>query len=201
MTAELVLAAWVKGKLLEKRIRVPAGWGVLVGRSPMAEVRLAGDPYVSNGHALILFDGRCFLIQDLGSTNGTFVNRKQISSPRPLRPGDEIWVGKTRIMVAEIRLPLPGSLPQPAAPKPAAVGQSAPLQPAAGSIQIGTWWNVAKMGPLPAIPLDLDAIWYSSSSWPKGWEVLVPLTPGGPLTPSEFRMKWDGYGWVAQASF
>jgi FHA domain/zinc-ribbon domain len=56
------------------------------------------DAKVSRRHARIIFRGNIFMIEDLGSTNGTFVNRGRRllpGSPQVLTEGDEIIVGKT----------------------------------------------------------------------------------------------------------
>lgn len=52
-----------------------------------------GDPDVSRRHAEIQIVGAVLSIQDLGSTNGTFVNGERIDQPRSLRDGDEVRIG------------------------------------------------------------------------------------------------------------
>lgn len=56
------------------------------------------DAKVSRRHARIIYRNNAYLIEDLGSTNGTFVNRGRRllpGNPQPLNEGDEIIVGKT----------------------------------------------------------------------------------------------------------
>ena len=66
-----------------------------VGRAAGCRVPLSDDTYVSQLHARVFRkDGRYF-VEDLGSTNGTFLNRKQVSAPLALRRGDRLQVGKT----------------------------------------------------------------------------------------------------------
>ena len=66
-----------------------------VGRAAGCQISLAGDTFVSQLHArLFRRDGRHY-VEDLGSTNGTFLNRKQVSAPIALRRGDRLQVGKT----------------------------------------------------------------------------------------------------------
>ena len=66
-----------------------------VGRAAGCQVALSDDTFVSQLHArLFRKDGRYF-VEDLGSTNGTFLNRKQVSAPVALRRGDRLQVGKT----------------------------------------------------------------------------------------------------------
>ncbi len=67
-----------------------------IGRSPTCAVKIE-DPFVSAEHAVIsLRDGHLW-IEDLGSTNGTFVNRRQIAGPTPLQPGDVVQVGQVKL--------------------------------------------------------------------------------------------------------
>lgn len=51
------------------------------------------DPYVSRKHAQILFENGKFYIEDLGSTNGTFLNDKLITEKMELKDGDIIKLG------------------------------------------------------------------------------------------------------------
>jgi pSer/pThr/pTyr-binding forkhead associated (FHA) protein len=72
-----------------------------VGRAAGCQVALADDTVVSQLHArLFRKEGRYF-VEDLGSTNGTFLNRKQVSAPVALRRGDRLQVGKTVFEVAK----------------------------------------------------------------------------------------------------
>jgi pSer/pThr/pTyr-binding forkhead associated (FHA) protein len=75
--------------------RFDLGDELTVGRAAGCQVSLADDTYVSQLHARVFRkDGRYF-VEDLGSTNGTFLNRKQVSAPIALRRGDRLQVGKT----------------------------------------------------------------------------------------------------------
>lgn len=71
-----------------------------VGRAAGCGVALS-DTTVSQLHARIYrgSDGRMW-VEDLGSTNGTFVNRQKVSGPAPLRRGDRLQVGSTVLEVA-----------------------------------------------------------------------------------------------------
>ena len=64
-------------------------------RSPECDVFL-DDVTVSRRHAELSRDGNVFTIRDLGSLNGTFVNRKRIDSAE-LEEGDEVQIGKYRM--------------------------------------------------------------------------------------------------------
>jgi pSer/pThr/pTyr-binding forkhead associated (FHA) protein len=65
-----------------------------VGRAPGCQVTL-DDTYASQIHArLFARDGQLF-VEDLGSTNGTWINRQKVSGPVVMKPGDTLKVGNT----------------------------------------------------------------------------------------------------------
>jgi pSer/pThr/pTyr-binding forkhead associated (FHA) protein len=71
-----------------------------VGRASGCQVLLK-DPTVSQLHARVFRrDGRLY-IEDLGSSNGTFVNRKKVSAPVALRRGDRLAIGGTVLEVTK----------------------------------------------------------------------------------------------------
>jgi pSer/pThr/pTyr-binding forkhead associated (FHA) protein len=67
-----------------------------VGRSPECDIFL-DDVTVSRRHAVVLRKGDDLEIEDLGSLNGTFLNRKRIEPSAPLGGGDELQIGKYRL--------------------------------------------------------------------------------------------------------
>ena len=67
----------------------------LIGRSPDCDVFL-DDVTVSRRHAELVRDGDTFSIRDLGSLNGTYVNRRRIEST-VLEGEDEVQIGKYRL--------------------------------------------------------------------------------------------------------
>jgi hypothetical protein len=67
----------------------------LIGRSPECDVFL-DDVTVSRRHAELVRDGETFTIRDLGSLNGTFVNKRRIESS-VLEDDDEVQIGKYRM--------------------------------------------------------------------------------------------------------
>lgn len=71
------------------------GEHALIGRSPECDVFL-DDVTVSRRHAELVRDGTSYTIRDLGSLNGTFVNRSRIESSA-LEDDDEVQVGKYRM--------------------------------------------------------------------------------------------------------
>ncbi|MEA2449180.1 MAG: hypothetical protein QOG63_1112 [Thermoleophilaceae bacterium] len=88
----------------------------LIGRQAPGDGKLGNDIEISRRHARITreADGR-FVIEDLGSTNGTYVNGERVAS-RALNPHDVIEMGDTRVLVLHPREA--PSLDEPAAPAP-----------------------------------------------------------------------------------
>jgi ribosomal protein L40E len=66
-----------------------------IGRSPDCGIFL-DDVTVSRKHAILVASDNRFLIEDQGSLNGTFVNRKRVESAE-LEDGDELQIGKYRL--------------------------------------------------------------------------------------------------------
>lgn len=71
---------------------------VVVGRGRGADIVVA-EPTMSRAHAAIGYDGKRFFVQDLGSTNGTWVNGSR-EKKQALKDGDEIQMGKLRLRVS-----------------------------------------------------------------------------------------------------
>jgi hypothetical protein len=74
---------------------VPESERTTIGRSPECEIFL-DDVTVSRKHAVLVRTPEGFLIEDQGSLNGTFLNRRRIESGE-LSDGDEVQVGKYRL--------------------------------------------------------------------------------------------------------
>jgi pSer/pThr/pTyr-binding forkhead associated (FHA) protein len=72
---------------------------ITIGRAPDSTLVLTDD-YVSTRHARLVPRGDQWLIEDLGSTNGTFLARDRVTSPTPVPVGVPIRVGRT---VLELR--------------------------------------------------------------------------------------------------
>lgn len=66
---------------------------VIIGRDPGSNI-VVDDTYASQQHARVYRSDGSFFVEDLGSTNGTYVNGRKISYPLELRNGDRIKVGK-----------------------------------------------------------------------------------------------------------
>jgi hypothetical protein len=68
------------------------------GRSESCTVPL-DDTYVSTLHARLYAKEGTWFVEDMGSTNGTYLNRVKVTAPSPIAVGDEVRVGKTIVEV------------------------------------------------------------------------------------------------------
>ena len=72
---------------------------VLIGRGTDAAIRL-DDDYVSTRHARIAASGDQWFVEDLGSTNGTYLGNQRLTQPTTIMLGSQVRIGKT---VLELR--------------------------------------------------------------------------------------------------
>jgi hypothetical protein len=79
---------------------IPLEGGVTIGRSEAAELSIA-DQFVSHMHARILRRGAYHWVQDLGSTNGTFLNDRRIDADAQLKVHDALRIGQTILRYQE----------------------------------------------------------------------------------------------------
>jgi len=82
----------VEGPLKGKSYEL--GDDLTVGRAEKCHI-VVDDTYISQVHARFFADGETFVVEDLGSTNGTYLNRRRITSPAELSRGDRVKIGKT----------------------------------------------------------------------------------------------------------
>jgi pSer/pThr/pTyr-binding forkhead associated (FHA) protein len=75
---------------------VPLQGNLQVGRADACQIKLS-DTYVSSFHARIFSRDSEWYVEDLGSTNGTYMNQRRVTSPVEVRAGDRIRVGKTTL--------------------------------------------------------------------------------------------------------
>ena len=73
--------------------------GVSIGRSGEADVRIE-DKFASQIHARVYPRGGSYYVEDMGSTNGTYLNGMRLGAPAVLRPGDQLQVGNTVLEAA-----------------------------------------------------------------------------------------------------
>lgn len=69
---------------------------ILIGRGADAAIRL-DDDYVSTRHARIAISGDQWFVEDLGSTNGTYMGSHRLTQPTTLQLGSKVRIGKTTL--------------------------------------------------------------------------------------------------------
>jgi hypothetical protein len=70
---------------------------LVLGRGDHAAIRLE-DPFASARHARIYEQAGSVVVEDLGSTNGTYLNEELLETPRPLHPGDRVRIGDSEFV-------------------------------------------------------------------------------------------------------
>ena len=90
-----VLEVWGPGR---HDVSALGGARYTIGKRTDADLSIATDAAVSGMHVLLERAGAVWCVRDLGSRNGTFVNGERLFGERVLRDGDEIIVGRTRLM-------------------------------------------------------------------------------------------------------
>ncbi len=121
-----------------------------IGRDSTNEI-VINDAEVSRRHARLTFQGGKYVLEDLGSTNGTFVNGQRLSGPRVLKAGEVVSFGEQIVLVFEAvsldpgaTMVSPRAAAVPAAPRPMPPPPPPPAQ-YAGSVPEGP-----VMPPVPA---------------------------------------------------
>ena len=61
------------------------------------------DPFASAEHAVLTYRGRSWYVEDLASTNGTFITGRAVASVAPLGFGDEVAIGQVRLRLERAR--------------------------------------------------------------------------------------------------
>ena len=80
-----------------KGTTIPLGAApIVIGRSPTCTL-VIDDDFCSSKHCRIYPEGSMWFVEDLGSTNGTFVGNKKINDPVAFMPGDRIRIGATTV--------------------------------------------------------------------------------------------------------
>jgi hypothetical protein len=113
---------------------LPVDGELILGREQGSANFVIDDPGVSRRHARVIADNVGVIVEDLGSSNGTYVNGERISGPVELGAGDEVQVGATVLGVeggtAATALMPPGAPPTAEHPGPAA--PPSPRKPSPG---------------------------------------------------------------------
>jgi predicted component of type VI protein secretion system len=123
------------------------GHTLTVGRLGDNEVQLE-EGSVSSRHAEIVVQDGSAVLRDLGSTNGTFLNREQVTGEQPLNEGDEIYFGSVRCVFME---------PAVTVSEVAAFAAAGEQMPAADASGYGVPENFVPLSPFPkpAKPRDM----------------------------------------------
>jgi hypothetical protein len=120
---------------------------VTIGRQDQCEVQVEGT-WVSRRHARLAWTGTEYIVEDLGSTNGTFVNGERVSGPRALRSGDRLQLGDQVAFAFETRAPVPGMAPSSGRSADPSKAQKVPAKPE----RRRAWmWALALLGLLVVI--------------------------------------------------
>jgi pSer/pThr/pTyr-binding forkhead associated (FHA) protein len=82
-----------------KGMEFALGSEVTVGRAGGCAILLSADTFVSQLHARVFRQGKDLYVEDLGSTNGTYVNDRKVTSPVAIRKGDKVKFGRTTLEV------------------------------------------------------------------------------------------------------
>ncbi len=101
---------------------------VIIGRDSSCTIAI-NDAEVSRKHARLSFQGGKYVIEDLGSTNGTFVNGQRLVSPVVLKSGDVVSLGEQIVLLYEVLTPDAGEtvISRRNMPAPVVAPRSAPI--------------------------------------------------------------------------
>ena len=89
-------------EVLAPETRFPVRNGATsIGRSSASDIVLKSDDYASGRHARLTRHGGLLYVEDMGSTNGTFVNERKTVGATPLRHGDTVRIGSTTFRYEE----------------------------------------------------------------------------------------------------
>ena len=91
----------------------PLDGELILGREPATADLVIADPGVSRRHARVLAQNGDVIVEDLGSSNGTYVNGHRISGPVVLGPADELQLGDTVVGLREATRTAPMHRPAP----------------------------------------------------------------------------------------
>ena len=150
---------------------VPLNGDFIVGRGETGPGNLSGDAEISRRHARFTrSDEGHVVVEDLGSTNGTYVNGRRVSAPTVLANGDEIKLGQTVVRFdggpdqtrvatpvqdkTQVRQAVPTPTPTPAPARPPAAAQGAAVGSAGAATGVGNGGTAPPASPDggPALP-------------------------------------------------
>lgn len=114
MPAEMPMLLMMEGRKPGQRIFLDET-DFIIGRDDTCNLVIA-DRQVSRRHARVRLEGDRYLLEDLGSKNGTFVNGQELAEPYQLQDGDEIQIAlccKLAFVDAEATAPVVFEVPEP----------------------------------------------------------------------------------------
>ena len=177
---------------------------IVVGRGNEADVVLL-DREVSREHFHISHDGRAFILEDLGSVNGTLVNGERVQQPLALRDGDTIQAGAIQLRFAlgagaEREGAGAAAAAAPAAPAAQAEVvrvQLSPVEGAAGgaarrprlSLLAFRWWKLPLYPALIPVAMALGILLYPVRAWRRGRQARALATTHPDHTVRNFLQK------------
>lgn len=149
----------------------------LLGRDVSNEIIL-GDSEISRQHSRLTRTPGGYVLEDLGSTNGTFVNGERLMAPRVLNPGDLIALGENVTLTFDTIAPeaaatvastaaQPGEIPEmpaPAAPPPAAPAGGPATPPSEKKRR--SPWILAGIGCFVMILACGGVVWFMDAFYP-----------------------------------
>jgi pSer/pThr/pTyr-binding forkhead associated (FHA) protein len=159
---------------------------VIVGRDSSNGV-VINDAEISRKHSRLTFQGGKYVLEDLGSTNGTFVNGQRLVGPVVLKSGDVVSLGEQIVLMFDVLSAVAGatvvgsrkSVLAPVVPPPAQVAEpppsnySTPLTPAKKNNLLPIFIVV---GLLVVICLCVVAAWYIDQNYL--WCTIFPFLTG-----------------------
>lgn len=98
---------------------------LVIGRDASNSIAI-NDPEISRKHSRLSFQGGKYVIEDLGSTNGTFVNGQRLAGPAVLKPGDVVSLGEQIVLMYDAITYDPGATI--ASPRAARIAAAPALQ-------------------------------------------------------------------------
>jgi len=162
-----------------------------IGRDSTNGVAI-NDAEVSRKHARLMFQGGKYVLEDLGSTNGTFVNGQRLAGPVVLKPGDVVSLGEQIVLMydaiaadAGATVAVPRRAVQQAAPPPAAYSSTPAAPPPAAAYSASAPSSAKPSNMMPVfigvgvfffICLCVGFFWWVDATY--RWCVLFPFISG-----------------------
>ncbi len=157
----------------------------MIGRDVTNEV-VVGDAEVSRQHARLTRTPGGYVLEDLGSTNGTFVNGERLMAPRVLNPGDMVAFGETVSLMFDALAPEAAATVatpagSPATLEPARAAQAAPAaspvpqqavapepaaKPEGGGKRRLSGWKLAGIGCFVLLLACIGTLWFMDAFYP-----------------------------------